>query len=448
MRLVEPGQGRLVTIDRRLSRDEDFVVRLCLVAHHADLVALTVIDMDVNGALEGQRLKIRPPVVDVDHGSEVRPVEQSHQVLIPGNQDDPQWRFAVYCVECVHLTDDHDRRDIVFAFEDGKPLSELIELGRTVGEVQGDIGARYVREVETSRVDLSENPHPAGKTPRRALALAAQPRVAGRGGIHSWPIVNAVRSIWEHRQVLRMLVLRDLQKKYTRFRLGYLWTLLEPLGMSLVLWLVFSVLLGARALGLQPYLLFLSVAILPWWWFSTGIGASTRIWRRTGTQLRISTLPTQLWVVRAMLVSLIEFIFSLPVILLGIALTGFLPGPWIVMFPVAIVVQFLLMYGLSLLIAAAAVVFPDVARLVRIVLRAMFYLSPVLYSVSNIPEGAQFIASFNPLVGVLGLYRVGWWPEEASTATGYGISLTLCLVIFVAGVLVFRKLEPRILKEV
>ena len=130
------------------------------------------------------------------------------------------------------------------------------------------------------------------------------------------------------------------------------------------------------------------------------------------------------------------------------ALTGFLPGPWIVMFPVAIVVQFLLMYGLSLLIAAASVVFPDVARLVRIVLRAMFYLSPVLYSVSNIPEGAQFIASFNPLVGVLGLYRVGWWPEEASTATGYGISLTLCLVIFVAGVLVFRKLEPRILKEV
>ena len=179
VRLVEPGQGRLVTIDRRLSRDENFVVRLCLVAHHADLVALTVIDMDVNGALEGQRLKIRPAVVDVDHGSEVRPVEESHQVLILGHQDDPQWRCAEKCVECVHLTDDHDRRDIVVAFEDGKPLRELIELGRTVGEVQGDIGARQVCEVETSRLDLSEIPHPAGKTARGALALAAQPRVAG-----------------------------------------------------------------------------------------------------------------------------------------------------------------------------------------------------------------------------------------------------------------------------
>ena len=76
-----------------------------------------------------------------------------------------------------------------------------------------------------------------------------------------------------------MLVVRDLHKKYTRFRLGYFWTLLEPLGMAMVLWFVFWVLLGARALGLQPYLLFLSVAILPWWWFTKGIQASTRTFR-------------------------------------------------------------------------------------------------------------------------------------------------------------------------
>ena len=83
-----------------------------------------------------------------------------------------------------------------------------------------------------------------------------------------------------------MLVLRDLQKQYTKFRLGYLWTLLEPLGMSIVLWFVFSVLLGARALGLQPYLLFLSLAILPWWWFTKGVAASTRVFNFTSTPSR------------------------------------------------------------------------------------------------------------------------------------------------------------------
>mgnify|MGYP001806203367 CR=1 FL=1 len=244
-----------------------------------------------------------------------------------------------------------------------------------------------------------------------------------------------------------MLVLRDLQKQYTKFRLGYLWTLLEPLGMSIVLWFVFSVLLGARALGLQPYLLFLSLAILPWWWFTKGVAASTRVFRRAGGQLRISLLPTELWVLRVLLVSMVEFLLSLPVVLIAMLVTGTWPGPLIVLFPVAIVLQFLLMYGLSLLISAGSVVIPDLARIVRIVLRALFYLSPVLYSISNIPQQLQGVAALNPLVGVLGLYRIGFWPEEIESAAGYGISLALCLVILVVGIIVFRRIEPRILKE-
>ena len=196
-----------------------------------------------------------------------------------------------------------------------------------------------------------------------------------------------------------MLVLRDLQKQYTKFRLGYLWTLLEPLGMSLVLWFVFSVLLGARALGQQPYVLFLSLAILPWWWFTKGISASTRVFRRAGGQLRVSLLPTELWVVRVILVSMVEFIFSLPVIVLAMVATQYWPGPLIVLYPVGILLQFVLMYGLALLVSAGAVVIPDLARIVRIVLRAMFYLSPIIYSIANIPESAAAAGGAQPRGG-------------------------------------------------
>jgi len=244
-----------------------------------------------------------------------------------------------------------------------------------------------------------------------------------------------------------MLVLRDLQRQYTTFRLGYLWTLLEPLGMALVLWLVFSVLLGERALGLSPYLLFLSVAILPWWWFHKGMTACTKVFRRTRSELKISNYPAQFWVLRAVLVSTVEFILSLPVIILALLLTRFWPGPWIVLFPVGILVQFLFMYGLGLLIASASAVAPDVNRIVKIVLRALFYLSPILYSISNIPEAAQAIAAINPLVGILGLYRVGWWPQEAIAPVGYVISFGVLIALSVAGALVFRRLQSRILKE-
>jgi ABC-2 type transport system permease protein len=244
-----------------------------------------------------------------------------------------------------------------------------------------------------------------------------------------------------------MLVQRDLQRRYSKFRLCNLWTLLEPLGMSVVLWFVFSILLGPRGLGLQPYLLFLSLAILPWWWFSKGINASTKVFEKNGGQLRVSLLPTHLWVLRVILVSMVEFLFSLPVILIALAITRFWPGPLIVLFPVAILMQFLLMYGVALLVAASAVVIPDLARIVKIVLRAMFYLSPVLYSVSNIPEEFRTIAELNPLVGIFGMYRVGFWPEEIYSVLAFGISIAVSVVLLIIGLLVFRRIEPRILKE-
>ena len=256
-----------------------------------------------------------------------------------------------------------------------------------------------------------------------------------------------MRALWEYRQVLRMLVLRDLQNKYTKFRLGYFWSLLEPLGMSLVLWLVFSVLLGERALGLSPYLLFLSVAILPWWWFTKCVNASTKIFRGSRGGLTFSTLPPQIWVMKTVISSAIEFLFSLPVIVLAIALTRDLPGIYILLFPVAFILQFLLLYGIGLLVSSLSVMIPDLARVVKIVLRAMFYLSPILYSISNIPEQMQTVAAINPLVGILGLYRIGWWPEEQTSTTALVISLSVAATLFIAGILTFRGLKTRLFKE-
>ena len=242
-----------------------------------------------------------------------------------------------------------------------------------------------------------------------------------------------------------MLVLRDLQKTYTKLRLGYLWTLLEPLGMSIVLWLVFSVLLS-RHIGQQPYALFITVGILPWWWFTKGIAQSTRSFKRNTNALRISLLPTQIWVLRVVLVSMIEFIFSLPIIVLAMILTRTMPSPLIILFPVAIFVQFLLMYGLGLLVASGVAIVPDLARIVRIAMRALFYLSPVLYSITKIPDHIQPFAAVNPIVGILGLYRIGFWSSEIETPWHYALSFGVILVIIAVGFLVFRRLEPRILK--
>jgi len=247
--------------------------------------------------------------------------------------------------------------------------------------------------------------------------------------------------------VLRMFISRDLHRKYRTFRLGYLWTVLEPLGMTLVLWFVFQFILGARRFGEQPYLLFLAVAILPWWWFTKGVSSSTRIFRRDTGPLRISLLPTQVWVVRGVFVSMVEFFFSLPIIVFAMLVTWTFPNWLIILFPVGIVAQFVLMYGTCLLVASISAVIPDFARIVRIVMRAMFYLTPVLYSIAAIPDRIQHLAPLNPLVGILGLYRVGFWPTETESGSQYAMSFAAGAVLVIAGVVAFGRIEPRILKE-
>lgn len=244
-----------------------------------------------------------------------------------------------------------------------------------------------------------------------------------------------------------MLVLRDLQRQYTKFRLGYLWTIIEPLGMAIVLWFVFTMLLGPRKLGLQPYLLFLTIAILPWWWFTKGIAQMARVFSKNKAQLRTSILPTELWVLRVLVVSMMEFILSLPVVVLAVLITRDWPSWLIVLFPVGIALQFLLMYGLGLLISSWAVVIPDLARIVRIIMRALFYLTPVIYSIMNIPDRVRPFAALNPLVAPLGLYRVAWWPDEHESIRAFAISLAVGVVIMIVGYVTFRRLEPRILKE-
>src|SRR5690625_7915622 len=87
------------------------------------------------------------------------------------------------------------------------------------------------------------------------------------------------------------------------------------------------------------------------------------------------------------------------------------PTLWILAVPVAMVVQFALLSGIGLLLAPLTVLFKDLERLIRILLRMFFYLTPVLYSVKKIPEAVQDIYILNPMVGILEIYRAVIFPE-------------------------------------
>ena len=106
----------------------------------------------------------------------------------------------------------------------------------------------------------------------------------------------------------------------------------------------------------------------------------------------------------------------------------------------------MLLVGLGLLVAPLCVLYSDLERTTALILRALFYASPVIYSVADLPAPFDTIGAFNPLAGIFTLYRVGFFPDQWQTQPIL-ISIAMCIGILALGVWTFSRLERPVLKE-
>ncbi len=244
---------------------------------------------------------------------------------------------------------------------------------------------------------------------------------------------------------LRLLTVRDLKVRYSTSLLGYLWSILDPLIMSLIYWFIFTQLMD-RSLGEAPYIVFLLCAMLPWVWFNGAIGDSTRAFLRDVKLVRSVSLPRWVWVARIVCSKGIEFLLSLPVLAVFAIFSGAELNWMIVLYPLGIVLMAALVLGLGLLVAPLVVFFRDLERATKLVLRVLFYASPIIYGVGDLPAAAAPLAWANPLSGVFSLFRAGFFPDQLDWAL-VGVSAAITAAILALGVLVFQRSVGGVLKE-
>lgn len=264
-------------------------------------------------------------------------------------------------------------------------------------------------------------------------------------------LLPQLRGVIAHRQVLDTLVRRDLRVRYSRSAIGYLWTILDPLAMAMIYFVVFSYIFKRGSVGYQPYVLFIIIGVLSWQWFSSTVNETSRALLSEARLVRSTNLPRPLWVVRVVIAKGIEFVLSLPVLAV-FAIYFILQGQTtihyrIVLVPVAVVMQFLLLVGLGLILAPVTVIFSDMPRIVRILLRMGFYATPIIYGAHAAPPVLQKVLLLNPMAGILEMYRGGFFPEELNVAAIIS-SAIITLITLIVGTVVFRRLEPAVLKEI
>ncbi|MBD8010985.1 ABC transporter permease [Microbacterium sp. Re1] len=253
---------------------------------------------------------------------------------------------------------------------------------------------------------------------------------------------------------LWLLSARDLKVRYSTSALGYLWSVLDPLVMSAIYWFVFTRVFE-RTVGEQPYIIFLISALLPWVWFNASVGDFTRAFKKDARLVRSTAIPRSIWVNRIVLSKGTEFLFSLPVLAIFVVVSLLVEsdpaktahlGWGVLLFPVAVLLQTVLLVGLGLLVAPLCALYTDLERTTALILRALFYATPIIYSVNDLPGVFQTLGMFNPLAGIFSLYRMAffpdqWHPELVATST------VMSFVILALGIWVFRTLERPVLKE-
>lgn len=249
-----------------------------------------------------------------------------------------------------------------------------------------------------------------------------------------------------YRQSLWLLTSRDLRVRYSTSFLGYFWSVLEPLVMAVIYWFVFTQIVE-RTIGATPYIVFLLAGLLPWMWFNGAVGDATRAFIKDAKLVRSTRIPRTVWINRIVLAKGIEFLASIPVIAVFAIIFGATLTWGVLWLPLAVLLQTVLTVGLAMLIAPLVVFFRDLERAVKLILRFLFYGSPIIYGLGDLPGNLGFWASFNPLAGIISLYRASFFPDQLD-ARAVAIAAVMSLLFLGLGALVFRRMVRSVLKEI
>ena len=258
---------------------------------------------------------------------------------------------------------------------------------------------------------------------------------AGRAERHYW------RDLWRYRELFFFLAWRDILVRYKQTVIGIVWALGRPLITMLVFTLVFSKLAKLPSEGV-PYPILVFAALLPWQFFSGAFsGAGDSLISNAGMISKVY-FPRLVIPTSAVIVSFVDFLIS-GIILVGLMIWyGFAPNLRMLTLPLFIFIAFAAAMGAGLWIAALNVKYRDFRIVVPFVVQFGLYISPVGFSSNIVPEQWRLLYSLNPMVGgiegfrwaILGGNTQLYWP-------GFLLSLALVIIIFITGIIYFRKTE-------
>ena len=255
-----------------------------------------------------------------------------------------------------------------------------------------------------------------------------------------------LRDVRRHRHLVSNFVQRDIRLKYRNSNLGYFWSILEPLLMTGVYVILFTVIAGKP----QPlYPLWVVIGVITWGYFGKALtGSLTALTGHEGIIKQVY-FPRALFAVTTVCSGAVMALLSLLVSVPFLVYHRIPPTPELVLVPLGLLLAALFAMGLGLGLACLNVVFRDTEFIIRFIVKAGFYLSPVMWTFHMVPKSRATVAILlNPMSVPITMVRSGIDGSSLGIGSGWVLySVAVCLVTFVIGVSVFQRHEAGVVKS-
>lgn len=258
-------------------------------------------------------------------------------------------------------------------------------------------------------------------------------------------------AIWNYRGFILSSVKREFQSMYSNSLLGAAWTVLNPLAMIVIYTVVFSQVMHTRLPGVDSafaYSIYLCAGVLPWGFFAEIISRGQNVFLVHANLIKKLSFPRICLPVIVILNASVNFAIIFGLFTLFLVISGNFPGwPYLAMFPV-LVVQILFSISLAIIIGILNVFFRDVGQFFGIFLQFWFWLTPIVYSETILPERIKPLLGLNPMMAFVSAYQgilvSGVWPHWPDLIPVTVLSIVLCIL----GIRLFLKRSGEIVDEV
>jgi lipopolysaccharide transport system permease protein len=212
------------------------------------------------------------------------------------------------------------------------------------------------------------------------------------------------KMLFKSRELLFTWALRDFKVRYSQSLLGAAWAILQPLSLMVIFSVVFSLFLKVPTDGIA-YPVFAYTALLPWTFFSNSLSFGIPSLVNNMNMVTKIYFPKEILPLSSIFVSFIDFLIASVVYIAMLFYYQIQIGPNILIIPLILLIQVVLSFGINLFASAFMVFYRDVRFIVPLALQIWMYVSPVIYSVQNVPEKYRIFYFLNPMAVIIDSYR-------------------------------------------